>query len=147
MRKLSASAGLGLGRSGTEPLKLGLGGGGKESALKAVVKQLEETLKAKDAELDALKDEVLALNKVSDENARLRGLLQRSEKLRVEQLASFQTKLRAAMDAHRDAVAPLLEETGFALLGRRKRPRLGICVDFKKRRFATRASFDMPMTG
>ena len=50
MRKLSASAGLGLGRSGTEPLKLGLGGGGKESALKAVVKQLEETLKAKDAE-------------------------------------------------------------------------------------------------
>ena len=48
MRKLSASAGLGLGRSGTEPLKLGLGGGGKESALKAVVKQLEETLKAKD---------------------------------------------------------------------------------------------------
>ena len=106
MRKLSASAGLGLGRSGTEPLKLGLGGGGKESALKAVVKQLEETLKAKDAELDALKDEVLALNKVSDENARLRDLLQRSEKLRVEQLASFQTKLRAAMDAHRDAVAP-----------------------------------------
>ena len=112
MRKLSASAGLGLGRSGTEPLKLGLGGGGKESALKAVVKQLEETLKAKDAELDALKDEVLALNKVSDENARLRDLLQRSEKLRVEQLASFQTKLRAAMDAHRDAVAPLLEEDG-----------------------------------
>jgi hypothetical protein len=50
MRKLSASAGLGLGRSGTEPLKLGLGGGGKESALKAVVKQLEETLKAKDAQ-------------------------------------------------------------------------------------------------
>ena len=46
MRKLSASAGLGLGR--TEPLKLGLGGGGKESALKAVVKQLEETLKAKE---------------------------------------------------------------------------------------------------
>ena len=103
---------LGLGRSGTAPLKLGLGGGGKESTLeKEMVKQLEETLKAKDAELDALKNEVLALNKVSDENARLRDLLQRSEKLRVEQLASFQTKLRAAMDAHRDAVAPLLEET------------------------------------
>ena len=103
---------LGLGRSGSAPLKLGLGGGGKESTLeKEMVKQLEETLKAKDAELEALKNEVLALNKVSDENARLRDLLQRSEKLRVEQLASFQTKLRAAMDAHRDAVAPLLEET------------------------------------
>ena len=62
---------LGLGRSGTAPLKLGLGGGGKESALKAVVKQLEETLKAKDAQLDALKDEVLALNKVSDERRTL----------------------------------------------------------------------------
>lgn len=41
---------LGLGRSGTAPLKLGLGGGGKESTLeKEMVKQLEETLKAKDA--------------------------------------------------------------------------------------------------
>ena len=48
MRKLSASAGLGLGRSGSAPLKLGLGGGGKESTLeKEMVKQLEETLKAK----------------------------------------------------------------------------------------------------
>ena len=59
---------LGLGRSGSAPLKLGLGGGGgKESTLeKEMVKQLEETLKAKDAELEALKNEVLALNKVSD---------------------------------------------------------------------------------
>ena len=39
---------LGLGRSGSAPLKLGLGGGGKESTLeKEMVKQLEETLKAK----------------------------------------------------------------------------------------------------
>ena len=52
---------LGLGRSGSAPLKLGLGGGGKESTLeKEMVKQLEETLKAKDAELDALKNEVPA---------------------------------------------------------------------------------------
>ena len=53
--------------SSTGAKALGLGGGGKESTLeKEMVKQLEETLKAKDAELEALKNEVLALNKVSD---------------------------------------------------------------------------------